>query len=94
MTDTPLEDTALLARVDTPDLTEALAADVDGSFTADVRRYLEAWSAQVKGWQAAGVSPSEYQELERLASGLEAAGRVIEFFAMLKKLTPNQPVEN
>jgi len=87
----PIQDTGLLARLDTADLMESLAADADGSLTADVNTYLEAWTHQIRAWQSAGVAPSEYQELDSLVSGIEAAQRVVQFFVMLKKLPPTQP---
>jgi hypothetical protein len=91
----PLQDTGLLARLDIPELMERLAADGpgegDGALTADVNAYLEAWTHQIRAWQTAGVAPAEYQELDSLAAGVEAAQRVIQFFVTLKKLPPIQP---
>jgi hypothetical protein len=84
----PLQDPELLSRLDAAEFPDRLQTDDDGSFSADVETYLNAWKAQIKSWQVEGVSPIEYDQLDRLESGIEAAQRVIQFFVMLKKLPP------
>lgn len=81
-----LDNRELKARIDTPDFTETLAADADGSFQADVTAYLEGWSARIKGYQDAGVSREEFDDLTRLSTAVQTAGRVIEFFVKVQKL--------
>ncbi len=94
MTADPLNDSALKARIDTPDFAEALAADADGSFHADVSAYLEAWQGQIKRYQDTGVSPGEFNDLTRLSDSIQTAGRVLEFFVKLQKLPPTQASGN
>lgn len=85
-----LNDPGLRARIDTPDFMETLSADAAGTFTQDVHSYLEGWQSRIKGWQDAGVSSSEFADLNRLSGSISTAGRVIEFFAQLRKLPPQQ----
>lgn len=94
MTSDPASDKEIKARIDTPDLAEALAADVDGSFNATVTSYLEAWKARIKGWQDHGVSRGEFDDLTRLSDSIQTAGRVLEFFVKVQKLPAAQPSEN
>lgn len=86
----PTTDAALRARIDTADFAETLAADSDGSFAKDVSTYLEAWKAKIKGYQDAGLSSAEFNDLTRLSTGIQTAERVIEFFVKLQKLPPAQ----
>ncbi len=94
MTADPTTDSALKARIDTPDFTETLSTDADGAFSADVTTYLEAWKTKVKGYQDAGVSRAEFDDLTRLSDSLQTAGRVLDFFVKLQKLPPTQPAGN
>ncbi|MES2596716.1 MAG: hypothetical protein V4662_15345 [Verrucomicrobiota bacterium] len=94
MSNDVLSNRELKARIDTADFAETLAADADGSFYADVTSYMEAWSTRIKGYQDAGVSKAEFEELTRLSQSVQTAGRVLEFFVKLQKLPPAQPNEN
>ncbi len=85
-----LNNSELKARIDTADFAEALAADADGSFYADVTAYLDAWQSRIKDYQTAGVSKGEYDDLTRLSDSVQTAGRVLEFFVKLQKLPPAQ----
>lgn len=87
-------DRELKARIDTPDFAETLAADAGGAFSADVTSYLEAWKTKVKGYQDAGVSRAEFDDLTRLSDSLQTAGRVLDFFVKLQKLPPTQLTGN
>jgi hypothetical protein len=89
-----LSNPELKARIDTADFAETLAADADGSFYADVTSYLEAWTTRIKGFQDAGVSKAEFEELTRLSQSVQTAGRVLEFFVKLQNLPPAQSSEN
>lgn len=90
----PLTDPALKARIDIPDLVEALSSDADGSLHTDASAYLEAWKTRIKSCQDAGLSSGEFEDLDRLAKSIQAAGRVLEFFVKLQKLQPEKPHEN
>ncbi|MGV3659976.1 MAG: hypothetical protein ACO1TE_07320 [Prosthecobacter sp.] len=90
----PASDKELKARIDTPDLAEALTTDVDGSFNTSVTSYLEAWKTRIKGWQDHGVSRGEFDDLTRLSDSIQTAGRVLEFFVKVQKLPAAQPSEN
>lgn len=90
MSTDPLADSALKARLDTPDFQEALAADTNGVFYHEATSYLGAWRRRIRQYQDAGVSTGEFASLTRLSAGIEAAERVIEFFVKLQKLPPKQ----
>lgn len=90
----PASDKKIKARIDTADLAEALAADLDGSFSATVASYLEAWKSRIKDWQDHGVSRGEFDDLTRLSDSIQTAGRVLEFFVKVQKLPAAQPSEN
>jgi hypothetical protein len=81
-------DRELKARIDLPDLAEALAADP--ALKDEVAAYLETWSAKIKGFQDAGVSRGEFDSLTRLSDSIHTAGRVIDFFVKLQKLPRTQ----
>lgn len=85
-----LADSALKARLDTPDFQETLAADADGSFYQDTAGYLEAWRQKIRHYQDAGVSTGEFASLTRLSASIDTAERVIEFFVKLQKLPLQQ----
>ncbi len=86
----PANDQALKSRIDTPDFMEALASDSEGAFLADVTTYLEAWKSRIKGYQDAGVSRGEYDDLSRLSDSIQTTGRVLDFFVKLQQLPPAQ----
>ena len=90
MNSDPTTDAQLRSRIDTADFSEALAADEDGSFAADVSAYLEGWQSKIKGYQDAGLSSGEFNDLTRLSSSIQTAGKVIDFFVKLQKLPPAQ----
>lgn len=90
----PLNDTALKSRIDTPDFTETLATDSEGAFAADITTYLSAWQLQIKAYQDAGLPSGEFESLTRLSDSIQTAGRVLDFFAKMQKLTASQPSEN
>jgi len=90
MSTDPLADSALKARLDTPDFQEALAADTDGSFYQDAVSYLGAWRQRIRQYQDAGVSTGEFASLTQLSASIDSAERVIEFFVKLQKLAPMQ----
>ena len=80
-----LSDQALKARIDTPDFVEAVAADADGTFTADVAGYLDAWKGEIKSYQDEGVSQGEFEALNQLNHSVQTAERVLTFFAQSRK---------
>lgn len=90
----PLTDASLKARIDTPDFTETLAADHDGSFSAEVIVYLNAWKEQLKAYQDAGLPTAEFESLTRLSDSVQTAGRVLEFFVKMQRLSAVQANEN
>lgn len=85
-----LSDTALKARIDTPDFLEAITADSDGSFSSDVTSYLQAWKTRIKECQDGGLSKDEFEGLSKLTHSILTAERVLTFFTSLKKLSPAQ----
>lgn len=89
-----LSDAALKARIDTPDLTEALAADTEGTFAAEVTTYLNAWKDQLRAYQDAGLPTAEFESLTRLSDSVHTAGRVLEFFVKMQRLSALQTHEN
>jgi len=90
----PLNDAALKARIDTPDFNETLATDSEGAFASDITAYLSAWKLQIKAYQDAGLPTEEFESLTRLSDSLQTAGRVLEFFVKMQKLSAAQPNGN
>ena len=94
MSEDPASSKEIKARLDTPDFTEALAADADGTFYQDAAAYLTAWQARIKGWQDHGLPQGEYESLTRLSDSIQTAGRVLEFFVKVQKLPAAHSSEN
>ena len=77
-----------LHRIDRPDFAEALAADTDGTFAAEIQDYLDDWHKKLKGYQDAGLSSEDFDAVTRLSRSIQTAKRVTDFFARMQKLPP------
>jgi hypothetical protein len=75
-----------MTAIDNPDLAEALAADQDGTFRAELTAYLGTWREKVNQARSVGLPPGDYEAANRLTNSINQAEKLLEFFATLKVL--------
>lgn len=78
-------DSNLRTEIDVHDLQVALE-EQGPEFQDKVRRYLADSLIQIKAKQDAGVTPDEFQTLEKLKASIENADRVIQIFSKKQSL--------